>query len=322
MKISFKQFNIGLSGNSASEYLIPGAFMTISCLAAVTLLNPQLISWVQGSSGGRVQNQVMTVQSLGSNVHYPVPQVLGTSGDPIDPGGTIPANWVEACFSTDACISVPPTPQITTGGLGSGQIGYFATALNSISTLLGSQLPANDPLMQALRNAASQGSTIGNNFEQIAPQVAEVNWASQYPGSCPPGRCLNVIDPNNNNVGALYESNWTQLSQLGSSQTQINQLLGSQQYAGLVANYPWLSNTVNSLINLITYQTNAFGMVSPNFVGPVISPITNNTGTSNSTSVYANSNGLSQLGGAIWTPPATSGTMGSTSGGRIIRLGS
>ena len=276
-------------GSSSVEYVVPGVLVTLVFLVAAVALGPNLVQWFSSTQGGNISNGLIAVQPLGSHVTFPTPST--SSGT--NPLGPPPAGWTQTCFSASLCVNIPPTPPVTSAGLGNQQISIFASMLQSITSQLGTQLPANDPLMMALRNASDSGNMIGDNWNVMSGAFSPyynpttMTWNSNYTGPDPRSLLSGI-----QNLG----------SSLTTQQADINTLLNSPRYQGLLNNNPGLGNLINFLITGITSLSSGFSIVPPNYMGTGEAG-NYNLANLNAYTSYLNAAGLQGIANGTVAPP-------------------
>ncbi|MBY0449440.1 MAG: hypothetical protein K2X01_02285 [Cyanobacteria bacterium] len=277
-------------GSASVEYVVPGALVALVFLVGAVVLGPNLVQWFSNTQGGNITNGLIAVQPLGSHVTFPTPSGGGGAINPLDPP---PAGWTQTCFSGGLCVNIPPTPPVTSAGLGNQQISIFASMLQSLTTQLGNQLPPNDPLIMALRGASDSGNMIGDNWNLMSGafspyyNATTMTWNNNYTGP-DPRSLLNGIQ----NLG----------SSLTTQQTDINTLLNSPRYQGLLNNNPGLGNLINFLITGITSLSSGFSIVPPNYMGTGEAG-NFNLARLNAYNSYLNAAGLQGIANGTVAPP-------------------
>ena len=284
MKAAFNTFNIG---STASEYVVPGVFVTLAFAVSVTLISQIMPNWFASSQSGTITNGIVAVQPFGSNVSFPS-STTGSTGSPLGPP---PSGWTQTCFTGNLCVNIPPTPPTTIAGLGNQQISIFANMLQSLASQLGSQLGASDPLVQALNQAAHNGNSLGNNWGVMS------GYFNPYHGnylSTSSSYSTSAVDGTLNSIHTL-ENN------LGTNQSTINGLLSSSAYQGLINSNPGLSNLINFLISGMS--TLSAGFTDMRNVMGTGEAASYNQSNLNAYTSYLNAAGLQGIANGTAPPP-------------------
>ncbi|MBY0449435.1 MAG: hypothetical protein K2X01_02260 [Cyanobacteria bacterium] len=273
-------------GSTASEYVVPGVFVTLAFVISVTLISQIMPNWFASSQSGTITNGIVAVQPFGSNVTFP-----GSSSGSSSPIGPPPAGWTQTCFTGNLCVNIPPTPPTTIAGLGNQQISIFASMLQSLSSQLGSQLGTNDPLVQALNHAASNGNSLGDNWGVMS------GYFNPYHGNY----LTTSSSFNDASVDRTLNSIHTLETNLGTNQSTINTLLASSTYQSLLANNPGLSNLINFLITGMT--TLSGGFTDMRRVMGTGESASYNQANLNAYTSYLNAAGLQGIANGTASPP-------------------